>query len=207
MLSIKRLIMFSALAIHVMVLPMGWIGEKTPFMYAAEKGDTKQMQALIDAGADVNAIEGCDWPRAGYPVLRHAIDSGSIDAVKLLLECGADPNQHTTSPIIMRDPSRSGANVRNLPLLSHAVRSHVSDGIVKLLIAHGADVNQKTICNEWTPLMVAAYVGDLAAMQLLITVGADQHAVNSCDGNRTASAYAGESGLRWFASLETFVKP
>lgn len=94
---------------------------KTYLMDASERGDVKLMRKLISEGADVNAIYDRDQPRMGYPVLRFAIESKSIPAVELLLKHGANPNEHTTSPIMHR--KRSSANVRNLPLLSYAIYS------------------------------------------------------------------------------------
>lgn len=175
-----------------MALPiLSYLEPKTPLMHAAERGDVNHMQKLIKAGADVNAIYDQDQPRMGYPVLRFAIDSKSVSAVELLLKNGANPNAHTTSPLIHR--KRSSANVRNLPLLSHAISSHAPYRIIKLLIDYGADINQKTIFNEWTPLMVAAHKTNVDAVELLVKAGADCSATNCCDGYKTAHDYAKEN--------------
>ena len=175
----KKIFMTLALVNHTVMIPIQFVtGEKTPLMFAAETGNITHMQKLINEGADVNAVEGWDQPRMGYPVLRYAIDSKSVESVKLLLKYGADANNHTTSPII--HTSRRHANVRNLPLLSHAIYSNAHIEIVQLLIEHGADVNEKTISNEWTPLMIAAYIGNTQAAQVLMQAGAD-YAARSCD--------------------------
>ena len=63
--------------------------EKTALMYAIEAKDISLVAKLINSGADVNAVDGCDQPRMGYPVLRYAIDSGSEAIVRMILEHGA----------------------------------------------------------------------------------------------------------------------
>jgi ankyrin repeat protein len=44
--------------------------------------------------------------------------------------------------------------------------------VVKLLIRHGADLNQRGL-NDWTPLHYATSLRDLEAMRLLLEAGAD----------------------------------
>lgn len=168
------------------------IAGKTPLICAIEAKDIPLIEKLIASGENVNAVNGCDQPHMGYPVLRYAIDSGSEKIVMLLLKHGADSNRHTSSPII--HAHRTSANVRNLPLLSYAIQCHASQNIIELLISHGADINQKTIWNEWTPLMVAAYYGNQAAVKTLLTSGANVTDKNSVDGYRTAYDYASEMG-------------
>lgn len=58
--------------------------ESTPLAMAALNGAIKVMNMLLNAGADLNAVDSGDGPP-----LSHAIDSGSFEAVKLLVEKGA----------------------------------------------------------------------------------------------------------------------
>ena len=58
----------------------------TPFMTAAETGDLTMIRMLHEAGGDPNYQEEI----GGYTALTYAVFSGEIDAVKLLLELGAD---------------------------------------------------------------------------------------------------------------------
>ena len=99
-------------------------------------------------------------------------------------------SMHTTSPIIHADRVR--ANVRNVPLLSYAIQCYASQQIIELLINYGADVNQKTICNAWTPLMVAAYYGNWFAVKTLLAYGANPTVTNNSDEYRIAYDYAVE---------------
>lgn len=50
-------------------------------MIATQKNDLECMNLLINAGADVNAIEASNFPHAGNPVLRFALDNNSVEAV------------------------------------------------------------------------------------------------------------------------------
>ena len=117
--------------------------KETHLMMAAYKGDVYTMRQLITQGADVNEIAWCEQPRAGKPVLRYAIDSGSIKAVELLIQNGADVNTFTTHGFIVLE--RQQQNVRNLPLLSSAINSYASINIIKALINGKADINQKAM--------------------------------------------------------------
>ena len=59
-----------------------------PLSAAARTGDLSGMRALLDRGADPNAIgDGARWP----PLL-HAVHTRQLEAARLLLEHGADPN-------------------------------------------------------------------------------------------------------------------
>ena len=159
-------------------------------MVAASMGYADIMRALIDAGADVNDIDGWDWPHAGKPVLRYAIDSGSLPSVEMLIKAGAVVNEFTECPIL--HPKRTHANERNLTLLACAIHSHAPMAIIKALIKAGAEVNKKSMFGYWTPLMVAAYDGYTEAAQELLAGGADKTLKNNNDDFRTALDYAKE---------------
>ncbi len=94
------------------------------------------MRKLIQLGADVNASAFCDFPRAGKPVLRYAIDSHSMQVICLLVEAGAKVDDITESPLIVT----RGSSVRNLSLLSHAIRTKVLIAIIQQLLTYGAHI-------------------------------------------------------------------
>lgn len=58
----------------------------TPLTRAVERGDIKEMERLIAAGADVNAKEGID----SWTPLHYAADAGNKEAAELLISKGAD---------------------------------------------------------------------------------------------------------------------
>ncbi len=171
-----------------------WVYGETALMVAAAQGDIATMHVLINASAEVNAVAWRDQPHAGKPVLRYAIDSGSLDAIALLIKSGAYVNNFTESGLMHH--ARDHANTRNLTLLSHAIQTHAPIVIIQELIKAGANVNE-IACegwSYWTPLMVAAYYGYTEAVQLLLAANADKTKINKRDGNRTALDYALEEG-------------
>lgn len=93
---------------------------------AAMKGDTAVVQALLDKGADVNAI--FNGP-LGQTVLILAAEAGHNEIVKMLLAKGADVNMKT----------KYGSTA-----LMCAAESGQTE-IVKILLDKGADVNAKDV--------------------------------------------------------------
>lgn len=162
----------------------------TPLMKAAITASLGTMRMLLANGANPSAVAFRDFPHAGKPVLRYAIDSQSPEAVQLLLDHNADVNDITESPIITNNDM---LNVRNLSLLAHAINTYAPMGVIQTLINHSkTNLDQKS--SGWTPLMVAAYRGYKAAANALITAGADPLVINYQD-SRTAIDYAAEKGF------------
>lgn len=101
---------------------------------ATEFADIERMTLLINEGADVNFFEEkYGQPYRGGSVLFWAIASKSVEAVKLLLDAGADPNQWFQLAIIRSYP------------LSFAICMHAPIEMIKDLIAAGADVNAENL--------------------------------------------------------------
>ena len=127
----------------------------TALHLAAEQGDIEAVQALIDAGADLDA-----GTRIGhYTPLHLAARGGHGAVVTLLLEAGADPLAATTN---------SGATA--LHMAAGAVRGH---GAVAALLEHGADPNALEASAGQTPLMFAAAANRGEATAVLLDGGAD----------------------------------
>lgn len=133
-------------------------------MEAAKRADIQSMTSLINAGADVNFETEWDQPHCGEPVLGFAIASKSPQAVKLLLDAGANPNRWMNAGFL---------NIRVHSLLSYAIGIHAPIEIVRDLITAGADVNRKTlIYGNVKPLDVAKAVYYPEAVELLLQAGA-----------------------------------
>jgi hemoglobin len=62
------------------------VGEQTPLHMAARRGNVNSAEALLDAGADIEARD-----TKGETPLRRAVNCGHPAVVRLLLERGADP--------------------------------------------------------------------------------------------------------------------
>ena len=123
----------------------------------------------------------------------HAAAYGSLEAMKILLDAGADVNAandfHATALLwCARDGNKArflidhGADVNaqskqgRTPLMLASVHDGGSD-IVALMLAKGADVKAKDSRGD-TALSLAAEVGDLRIMRLLLAKGADLESRN-----------------------------
>ena len=120
--------------------------------YAAS--DTKMLQLLLASGADANAKDELyEWGP-----LHYAAFCGSLEALQLLLDYGAD----------VHAVSRSGSTAL------HAAATGGWVEVVKLLLSRGADVNARYPTNpKHSALALAASKGHLEIMEVLIARGAD----------------------------------
>ena len=144
---------------------------QTALMFGAHGGDKSTIEALLRAGADVNAT--IVSPHAGeFTPLTITINtdhSQRFEVAKILLAAKAEVNpkgRFFVSPLM------------------HALKDFE---MVKLLIDHGADVNQKNFRGA-TALMAAAGAGTPALVKYLIEKGADVHARD--EEGHTARMYA-----------------
>jgi ankyrin repeat protein len=129
----------------------------------------------------------------GQTALMIAVGFGSVDAMKILIDGGADVNETSQAGVTalhwcageikkVRLLLEHGADVHarsqmgRTPLLVAAYTNGASE-TVKLLLSKGADVNAADTFGT-TPLIAAANVNDAASVKLLIAHGAkvDAHA-------------------------------
>ncbi len=117
-------------------------------IWAARHGDVATIRQLAARGVDLDASTTVDlkfvfpdFDHRGRTALQHAIVKDQVDAVRVLLEWGADP-----------DAQQSGAT----PLYIAATKKDLT--MFRLLLDAGADVN---VTKAWTQTPAAKNDGDL----------------------------------------------
>jgi ankyrin repeat protein len=161
-------------------------GRMSAIHFAARQGELETVQALVDAGANLDAQD-----QEGVNALVLATLNGHLDVAALLLESGANPDiaddWGRTVLLTATDLNTMEAVSRRAPDISGDL-SPVD--IVKLAVAKGADpdvavkkllprwlaqgAGQNNVINEGaTPFMRASLSGDLEIMGILLEAGAN----------------------------------
>lgn len=158
----------------------------TPLYFAAASGQTPVIEALLQAGAKLDASSPYGSP------LTFAAMTGSTPAAKLLLARGADLNPWRADGIaVLMMASRAGNTeiVGELLRRKAAVNAKDNDGatalthaareghkaVGRLLLDGGAAVDAAD-SRRWTPLMYAAVNGHAGFVKLLLEKGAKVNA-------------------------------
>jgi len=128
---------------------------ETPLTQAAARNDVVALRQLLHDGH--TADEGGD----AWTALIWASRSGSLDAITLLLDAGADVNR----------PGPTGDDWDATPL-QHAILQR-QPAVVGLLLDRGADPNRSAGPRRVAPLFLAAGDTDPAILTLLLAHGAD----------------------------------
>jgi ankyrin repeat protein len=167
--------------------------QSVPLIEAVRSGDAKTAQVLVAKKADVNATE-----IDGTTALHYAADDGNAALVDLLIKAGANvkaANRYGATPLglaaakghaavierLLKAGENANAVVSGEPVLMSAARAGNPDAI-KILVAHGADVNVHEPLLNQTALMWAATAGNTAAVKVLVEVGADIKARSKAPG-------------------------
>lgn len=167
---------------------VGTMGGLTPLMIAARQGSRDSVQALLDAGADVNQVGAGDHTS---PLLV-AIINGHYDLAKDLLDRGADPrlaaaNGVTPLYAVLNSEWAPKALYPQPRAFGQQKISYLD--LMSALLDKGADPNARLTRKVWysgynfdlsgvdetgaTPFWRAAYADDVQAMKLLASRGAD----------------------------------
>jgi ankyrin repeat protein len=172
----------------------GWL---TPLMFAAREGDLESARLLVGAGADVNAIAA-----DGKDALGLAIFNGNYEVGSFLVDSKSTVNKADTqgfTPLFWAVDRRNMETAPNFPWM---VTTDPLPLIRKLL---DASANPNALVNNTprarmragsprivfaTPLMRAAFSGDLELVKLLLAKGADP-TIRSKDYETMLEAAAG----------------
>ena len=152
---------------------------------AAGQGHTESVEVLLDAGADLDAIDS-----AGNTALMRATEGGHADVVEMLLDVDAEQvaNEDGDTPLaravehedivlleILLDAGGDVTVINNVGLSVLAQATTVE--VAQILIDAGADVNVQFVEGDTgdglTPLMTAVRASALDVVRILLDAGAD----------------------------------
>jgi len=143
---------------------------------AGKKGETRNIEGLLAAGAEVDAKD-----EKGVTALMHASAEGHTQSVEALLDAGADVDAQADD---------------GLTALMVVARGNTE--IARALLDAGADVNVKAQ-HGVTPLMVAVATGNTQIVRVLLDAGAEVDA--RADSGVTALILTERNGYIEIAEL------
>jgi uncharacterized protein len=113
-----------------------------------------------------------------------AIEQHDTSRIKALLAGGADPNE----------PRAQWPGLRPLHVAINELAERGGLDVLMALLEHGADVNAWNVGRDVTPLLVAVFEGQQAAVEALLKAGADAN-VRSSEGDTPLRACVGVGDL------------
>ena len=166
---------------------VGHMGGMTALLHAARQGHAGAVEALLDAGADIDQVSA----DGTTPIFIAALN-GHFDMVLALLDRGADPNlaNHANGTPLFATINqqwipKTGYAQPNVHLQQNATHMEVMEALLQA----GAEPNARLSKRLWftqyggsilsvnmmgaTPFWRASYAADVAAMKLLVAYGAD----------------------------------
>ena len=184
----------------------------TPLIMAAQNGHTEIVEVLINAGADLDAVRA----ENGVTALFLAAQAGRVLVVEALISAGADvnkPSDTKLTPLMVASENGHSAIVETLLLagadptleteagvtalhFSSLFLGDSSVDIVNALLDAGAGIDALDSFGD-TPLMWAAWFGNVKVAQALIDKGADLSLENSA-GDTASAQVCGCNGAGEF---------
>ena len=160
--NFTRIAIVLLLGFFVFVAACGLFGRKDrKIVGAAGRGDTAQVERLIEKGVDVNTtmtVEHAGQTIEGVTALHVAAEQGHVDIVKLLIENGADLDAGVTSG------QAPGATALHMAAEQNRIEA------ARILIENGADLNAAITAGPIagaTPLDFARHQGHGQMIELL----------------------------------------
>jgi hypothetical protein len=153
---------------------------------AFRRGDLEALRAAVD---DPAVIPNGRMPITIGSCLVYAIYHSPLAFIRTLLELGADPN----APVDDGFPPLIAALATGRDQPGATTRTDV-ENVIQLLLAFGADPNQRGI-NDYTPLHMAVAERNALALQRLLEGGADPDLRTRIDDCETPGEMAVAAGL------------
>jgi len=181
------------------------LGGMTALQFAAREGFRPAVEAMVEAGADVNVVTASDK----MSTLTLAILNGQFDIAMYLLQHGADPRPASTDGVTALyatvDAQWAIRSWYPAPTTENEKVTYLE--LMKALIDRGADVNARMSGRLWmrirgsgpevngaTAFWRAAQSNDLPAMKFLVSRGANPNLVTARNNNPiTVAAGVGHS--------------
>ena len=204
----------AALLAAVWLVGVGISSAQGRLIDAVRANDVGAVRTLLDARADVNAVQP-----DGTTALHWAVERDAIEIVQLLIRAGANvkaTNRYGATPLWLASLNGNAATIGVL-LEAGADPSATSDegetalmvaartgkvDAVNLLLARGADPNVKEQWRGQTALMWAAAEGYAPVIEALVARGADVSARSN--GGFTAILFAAREGR--IAAVDALIK-
>jgi len=204
----------AALLAAVWLVGVGVSSAQGRLIDAVKANDVTTVRTLLDARADVNAVQP-----DGTTALHWAVERDATEIVQLLIRAGANvkaTNRYGATPLWLASVNGNAATIGVL-LEAGADPSAASDqgetalmvaartgkvDAVNLLLARGADPNVKEQWRGQTALMWAASEGYAPVIEALVARGADISARSN--GGFTAILFAAREGR--IAAVDALIK-
>ena len=181
-----------------------------PILTAAACGNQRAVEALLDAGASIEAVAGGEWNPSGLTPLGRALMAGHYELAEWLLERGAKPASHLSkgqsilAAAILHDQERAAHILIEAGAVTDHGSLHGIDELGELQLAalHGRTSVVELLLRrgyprwadaELPPLYLAAVFGHRACAELLLADGAEP------DGYVLAALGDLEGARAWFA--------
>lgn len=185
------------------------VGGMTALLLAARDGEKDAVAALLDAGDDIDQTSDTDHATA----LILALINGHYDLAQFLLERGANAKLANSDGVgslfALIDVQWAPHTWYPQPVIANEHMAYLD--LARELLKHGADPNTAIAKRLWfrsfandetwfdvegsTPFLRAALAGDLAAMQLLVSNGANPNVATKSDDTPLMAA----AGIGWAA--------
>ncbi|MBW0495776.1 hypothetical protein O181_035491 [Austropuccinia psidii MF-1] len=162
---------------------------RQPLHYAAMNGFPDACRLLLSYGADPYSVD-----HDGYTPLIYSVTKGQVNCVRVLLDAGVslEPRRHVglvplslacqyghrdIALLMLKCGDQILANQEGM-WPQHLAAREGHEALLRLLVHAGANVDQRDIFSQWTPLFHAASEGHTECVKVLIAANCDCQALD-----------------------------